>query len=118
MSKTVLPPSPLTGAHDTSMRNLMLVCIGALVVAVIICGFVIGNLYSEVSSVKRRLHGLETEKDILKVENLDDMEKRLSGAIEKRFTQLESLEQKKATGSTNRTSEDRACSLRQGKLPL
>ncbi len=96
MSNPVLPPSPLTGAHDTSMRNLMLVCIGALVVAVIICGFVIGNLYSEVSSVKRRLRGLETEKDILKVENLEDMEKRLSGAIEKRFTQLENLELKQS----------------------
>ncbi len=93
MSKPVLPPSPLTGAHDTSMRNIMLGCIGALIVAVIICGFTIANMHKDLTAVKRRLRGLETEKDIIKVDDIDNMEKRLSGVIEKRFTQLEGLKQ-------------------------
>lgn len=99
MNNPPLSTSPLTGAHDTSMRNLMLGCIGALIVAVIICGFIIGDLYSEVSSVKRRLRGLETEKTILTVDTLKDMEKRISTFIENRFAKLEGLEQKQTAQS-------------------
>lgn len=108
MSKPVLPPSPLTGAHDTSMRNLMLGCIGALIVAVIICGFVVANLHKDLATVKRRLRGLETEQDILQVEDMENMEKRLAGVIEKRFTQLKGLEHNQPPQAKTARSEETA----------